>query len=592
MVFLMDGIIISLSIEGMHRFREKYSRELKQSTEAHAALKENTRHHSSILDNIFAYVALLDTHGVIQEINKGYLEHAGLTRDSVIGKYFYDMPLWSYDENIRSQLKRAIEAASQGKTQRFDVTVKMGYELVPIDLQISPVLDDNGNIIGVLPTGVDISERKAVENALRESENKFHVLFEAATDCLMLLSEDGRILDINHVGYERLGYTKEEMLGRRIAEFDPPEFACGVQERVAKIIRDGHAIFESAHLHKLGSRMPVEISCRQIDLNGERILFSAIRDISERKQAEETLLASKANLHAMLDNSPYLTWLKDADGRYITINKVFADFLRLDDPEQATGKTDFDLQPKELAEKYRADDGEVMAARKRKHIEEAAFNGNDTFWVETFKTPIIDANDKVLGTVGFANDITERKKLEETLKVAAVVFDSHDAIMITDKQANIIRVNQAFTDITGYHPEEVLGQNPRMMNSGRQDKAFYIELWQQLQHTGSWSGEIWDKRKSGQIYPKWLTITAVKNDQQETTHYVAIFSDITARKQTEEEIRNLAFYDSLTQLPNRRLFMDRFRAALTISTRRNDYGALLFIDLDRFKSLKESLIKS
>jgi diguanylate cyclase (GGDEF)-like protein len=128
-----------------------------------------------------------------------------------------------------------------------------------------------------------------------------------------------------------------------------------------------------------------------------------------------------------------------------------------------------------------------------------------------------------------------------------------------------------------------------MMNSGRHDKAFYVEMWQQLQHTGSWSGEIWDKRKDGQIYPKWMAITAVKNDQQETTHYVAIFSDITARQKTEEEIRNLAFYDSLTQLPNRRLFMDRFRAALTTSTRRNDYGALLFIDLDRFKTLNDTL---
>jgi diguanylate cyclase (GGDEF)-like protein/PAS domain S-box-containing protein len=188
-----------------------------------------------------------------------------------------------------------------------------------------------------------------------------------------------------------------------------------------------------------------------------------------------------------------------------------------------------------------------------------------------------------------SRDITERKKIEEELRMAAVTFETHDAILITDRQANIIRVNQAFTDITGYSPEDVLGQNPRIMSSGRQDKAFYLEMWQQLLHTGSWAGEIWDKRKNGQVYPKWMTITAVRNDIQETTHYVAIFSDITARKQTEEEIRNLAFYDALTRLPNRRLFLDRFRAALTISTRSNDYGALLFIDMDRFKTLNDML---
>lgn len=186
-------------------------------------------------------------------------------------------------------------------------------------------------------------------------------------------------------------------------------------------------------------------------------------------------------------------------------------------------------------------------------------------------------------------DITERKKAEEELRVAAAAFDTHEAIMITDASANIIRVNRAFQDITGYTPEEVLGKNPRMMNSGRQDKDFYIEMWQQLIHTGTWSGEIWDKRKNGQIYPKWMTMTAVKNKQGETTEYVGIFSDITARKKAEEEIRDLAFYDPLTRLPNRRLFIDRFHAALPVSARHNNYGAVLFLDLDKFKTLNDTL---
>ncbi|MFA6972257.1 MAG: EAL domain-containing protein [Gallionella sp.] len=200
-----------------------------------------------------------------------------------------------------------------------------------------------------------------------------------------------------------------------------------------------------------------------------------------------------------------------------------------------------------------------------------------------------DAQMRPLKMHGTLQDITARKLAEVELNVAAVAFETHDAILITDARSTIVRVNKAFSEITGYSAEEALGRNPRFMSSGRQDRLFYVEMWQQLLHAGVWSGEIWDKRKNGEIYPKWMTISVVKNQQQETSHYVAIFSDITARKKTEGEIHNLAFYDALTKLPNRRLFLDRFRAALVASARRNDYGAVLFIDMDRFKALNDTL---
>ena len=211
------------------------------------------------------------------------------------------------------------------------------------------------------------------------------------------------------------------------------------------------------------------------------------------------------------------------------------------------------------------------------------------YWVATTIVPNIGSNGKPFQYIAIRTDITERKKSEEVLRVAAATFETHEAILITDANANIIRVNQAFQDITGYSSEEVLGKNPRILSSGRQDKEFYTAMWQQLLTTGSWTGEMWDKRKSGQIYPKWLTITAVKNEQGQTTEYVAIFSDITARKQAEEEIRNLAFYDSLTRLPNRRLLLDRFRLALSVSARSHHYGAVLFLAMDKFKTLNDTL---
>lgn len=210
-------------------------------------------------------------------------------------------------------------------------------------------------------------------------------------------------------------------------------------------------------------------------------------------------------------------------------------------------------------------------------------------WVRAHCNSEFDASGKPLRSVGAVQDITEQYLAEEQLRIAAATFETHEAIMITDANANIIRVNQAFLDITGYTSEEVLGKNPRILNSGRQDKAFYAAMWQQLLNTGSWTGEMWDRRKCGKIYPKWITLTAVKDKQGKTTEYVAIFSDITMRKQAEEEIHNLAFYDALTGLPNRRLLLERFRCALLVSTRSNRYGAVLFLDMDRFKTLNDTL---
>ena len=166
-VFLIDTIIVSFSIEAMHRYREKFTLQLQQTSEMYAALEESTQYMTKILDNLFSYVALLDTNGVVQEVNKAPLERAGYHREEIIGHYFYDAPWWSYDEKVRDQLIEAIDAAKQGFTLRYDVVVKMGDEFVPIDFQISPVHDNAGNLIGLLPTGVDITLRKKAEEEVR-----------------------------------------------------------------------------------------------------------------------------------------------------------------------------------------------------------------------------------------------------------------------------------------------------------------------------------------------------------------------------------------------------------------------------------------
>ena len=211
------------------------------------------------------------------------------------------------------------------------------------------------------------------------------------------------------------------------------------------------------------------------------------------------------------------------------------------------------------------------------------------FWNELSITPVYDAQGQLTQFVGGIRDVTQERLVEQEIRIAATAFESLHGIVVTDVSGTIVRVNNAFTDMTGYSSDEVVGQKPSLFKSGRHDKEFYADMWRQLLDTGGWSGEVWDRRKNGEIYPKWQTISAVKGPDGQTTHYVAAFSDTTESKEAEEQIRNLAFYDPLTGLPNRRLLMDRLQQGQAISARSRHQGALLFIDLDQFKTLNDTM---
>jgi len=185
-------------------------------------------------------------------------------------------------------------------------------------------------------------------------------------------------------------------------------------------------------------------------------------------------------------------------------------------------------------------------------------------------------------------DITERKRAEEELRIAAIAFESQEGMIVTDTKGVIVRVNQAFTNLTGYSAAEAVGQTPALLGSGRHNQAFYQRMWQTLEQQRYWQGEVWNRRKNGKIYAEWLTISAVTAPDGSVTHYVGTFSDITRDSEAEAEIHRMAYYDPLTHLPNRRLLMDRLGQALAAGRRSGHYGALLFLDLDNFKTLNDT----
>ena len=176
----------------------------------------------------------------------------------------------------------------------------------------------------------------------------------------------------------------------------------------------------------------------------------------------------------------------------------------------------------------------------------------------------------------------------QELRIAATAFETQEGILITDLDHHILRVNRAFTRLTGYSAEEVVGQSPDLLKSRRHDRNFYLGMWETIAKEKYWQGEIWSRRRNGEIYPAWLTTTAVTNTAGRITHYVSVFTDITLRKQAEEQIHQLAFYDPLTKLPNRRLLIDRLHHILAFGTRSVAHYALLFIDMDNFKTLNDT----
>jgi len=326
----------------------------------------------------------------------------------------------------------------------------------------------------------------------------------------------------------------------------------------------------------------------QLDALGNPLaLVGAVQDITERKQVEAKLVESESHLRTVIENEPESIKIVDAQGRLIQMNPAGLAMMEADSLEQVAGRPMIGF----IAPEYRAAYAElhkrVLAGESLQMEYEVLGLKGRRRWLDTHAVPMSE-NGKVVH-LAVTRDITDRKEAEQKLRLLANVFThAREGIMITTTDGKIIDVNDAFTRITGYGRDEVLGRNPRLLSSGRQGKEFYATLWRHLLEDGYWHGEVWNRRKNGEVYAEMLTISGIRVDQGDTRQYVALFSDITERKQMEEQVRQLAFYDVLTNLPNRRLLNDRLGQAMAASKRSGCYAALIFLDLDNFKSLNDT----
>jgi diguanylate cyclase (GGDEF)-like protein/PAS domain S-box-containing protein len=313
------------------------------------------------------------------------------------------------------------------------------------------------------------------------------------------------------------------------------------------------------------------------------------QDITAKKLAEEALELRESYLSAIIENQPGLVWLKEPTGKYLLVNQKFADTAGEASPQSVIGKNDFDYWPSELAKGYLADDTKIMQTKNPLSLEEMIVVNGKQIWHETFKTPAFNRKGEIIGTTGMARDITARREAEENLREAAAVMqNTHEGVMITDADANLIAVNPAFAKMTGYSEAEVLGKNPRLLSSGRQDRAFYQSMWNDIRQYGFWQGELWNRRKNGELYPQLLTISTVKDGNGKIIRYLGVFADITQIKENQAQLEFMAHHDPLTKLPNRSLAESRLKQELEQVHRHRQQLSVLFIDLDRFKQVNDS----
>ncbi|MEI6745137.1 MAG: diguanylate cyclase [Methylococcaceae bacterium] len=324
------------------------------------------------------------------------------------------------------------------------------------------------------------------------------------------------------------------------------------------------------------------------------ILESALLKCTRVIRMELALQESEERLRLVLEGAELAFWDWDIVKGCVNRNKMWAEMLgyTLEEINHSTKQwTDF-IHPDDREKAIKSIHDTLDGLIKVHKIEYRMLHKDGSVkWVLDHANVVKrDENGKPIRMSGTHSDISEQKQAEIELHVAATVFESQEGMIITDSAGIILKINRAFTKITGYYAADVIGKTPRVLQSGLHDDVFYDLLWESINSTGEWKGEIWNKRKNGEIYPEWLTITAVKShdDDVVVTHYVGTLLDITERKNHENQIHKLAFYDSLTDLPNRRLLTERLKQSISIERRANKQLAVMMMDLDRFKAVNDT----
>lgn len=467
-----------------------------------------------------------------------------------------------------------------------------------------------------------------------ERHNVFRAIFEQMSDPNLLLRQ-GRFVECNAAALKLLGYpNKNAFLNLSPSDISPPLQADGqasadkAREMIDLALRDGRHRFEWAHQRLDGTSVTVEVMLTPIQLGEETVLHTLWRDVTERAQLESTL-RRQVEMLKRLNDIVAISGLRPKDTMRQAL-RIGADYLKLEfgivshiqaqdyevmvqvsPPETMTDGLHFVTANTYCNETLQV--GDVLAVPDVPHSVFAQHPCYRDFGLAAYIGAPIWVHGEKFGTINFSspNALTrefgpdidfvrllarwagaflERMFFEEELELASSIYQhSSEGMLITDADNNIVAVNPALEQMTGYTAAELKGKNPRILQSGRHPLEFYQRMWESLLQTGAWQGELWNRRKNGEVFVEKLSINTIYHADGTVRRWVALLSDITEQKRTEELIWRQANFDALTALPNRRMFYERLQQELKKAHRTHSSVALLFIDLDHFKEVNDTL---
>ncbi|MEQ1530845.1 MAG: EAL domain-containing protein [Methylococcales bacterium] len=428
-------------------------------------------------------------------------------------------------------------------------------------------------------------------------ENPMRVLFEGAAVANLLLDEAG-LFDCNLAAITLFKCAgRAEILGKHISELSPLYQSSGVDslglinQYLNSAFSSGSRQFEWLFKQFDGTEFTAHVSLNVVEFNNKQILQATLIDISTYKKTEQLLAQAKAKFRALFNAPNVVNLLLDGQ-RLIECNEQVLRTFHYASQAELIAHFPIGIfppyQPGDRASLPLFNEHVSLTFQKGSHQFEWLFRQADgTDFPAQVHMSVININDKAVILAQF-EDISLRKKAEQELRIAAIAFELHEGVMVTDDKGIIIRANRAFSHVSGYSAEELIGRTPKLFCSGRHNKDFYQTMWSDLTSKGFWQGEIWNRRKDGDIYAEWLTISSVKTPEGQISHYIGIYSDITQHGEAEAAIYRLAYYDALTNLPNRRLLLDRTEQAMIACKRTSFYGAIIYLDLDNFKILNDT----